>query len=272
MSNNKALIQKYRSQIGDRQKRIGEIRKTIRGYGIGNCKKRGCFEIKKARLEDELECIKKDILKAGARYDTASVVSLKNRQGRLMTKLNDINAILVLLDKISVLKSEISELEDKIKRWGDNIKPIYDEREQMNIVLRALRKNYSHEDAAALADVEMKRIVNWIHEGRNRTNENKIYFFRQYSKIQSNKNLKIAKLLKHLKNGKTKSEACKLSCVSITAFDAWYNYGRLGKDEANIDFYRKVRRISKSNGNRIGGGILREDFKSKRLDRGIQGV
>ena len=66
MSNNKALIQKYRSQIGDRQKRIGEIRKTIRGYGIGNCKKRGCFEIKKARLEDELECIKKDILKAGA--------------------------------------------------------------------------------------------------------------------------------------------------------------------------------------------------------------
>lgn len=272
MSNNNALIQKYRSQISDRQNRIGEIRKIIRGYGIGNCKKRGCFEKKKAELEDELKGIKDDILKAGARYDTASVVALKDRQGRLMTKLNDINAILVLLDKISVLKGEISNLQDEIRRWGDNIKPVYDEREQMNIVLRALRKNYSHEDAAALANVEMKRIVNWIHEGRNRTNENKIYFFRQYSKIQSNKSRKIAKLLKHLKNGKTKAEACKLSCVSITAFDAWYNYGRMGKDEANIDFYRKVRRISKFNGNRIGGGILTEDFKSKRLNRGIQGV
>ncbi|MDO5811167.1 MAG: hypothetical protein Q4Q37_08740 [Methanobrevibacter sp.] len=272
MSNNKDLLQKYKSQIGDRQNRIGELRKAIRGYGFVNCKKRGCFEIKKEKLESELNDIKDDILKAGSKYDTALVVALKNRQGRLMTKLNDVNAILVLFDKISVLKSEISDLEDEIKKLGDNIKPVYDERQQMTIVLRALRKNYCREDAAALADVEMKRIVNWIHEGRNRTNENKIYFFRQYSKIQSNKNRKIAKLLKHLKSGKTKSEACKLSCVSITAFDAWYNYGRLGKDEVNIDFYKKVRLISKSNGNRIGGGILREYFRPKRLDRGIQGV
>ena len=76
MSNNNALIQKYRSQIGDRQKRIGEIRKAIRRYGIGNCKKRGCFEIKKAELEVELKDIQDDILYAGARYDTDSVVAL----------------------------------------------------------------------------------------------------------------------------------------------------------------------------------------------------
>ena len=272
MSNNKDLLQKYKSQIGDRQNRIGELRKAIRGYGFVNCKKRGCFEIKKEKLESELNDIKDDILKAGARYDTASVVALKNRQGRLMTKLNDINAIMVLLDKISVLKSEISDLEDEIKRWGDNIKSIDNEREQMTIVLRALRKNYCREDAATLADVEMKRIVNWIHEGRNGSSENKAYFYRQYSKIESNKRRKIAKILKHLKNGKTKAEACKLSCVSITAFDAWYNYGRLGKDEANIDFYRKVRWISKSNGNRIGGGILKDGFKSKHLNMGVHSV
>ena len=272
MSNNKDLLQKYKSQIGDRQNRIGELRKAIRGYGFVNCKKRGCFEIKKEKLESELNDIKDDILKAGARYDTASVVALKNRQGRLMTKLNDVNAILVLFDKISVLKREISGLEDEIKKLGDNIKPVYDERQQMTIVLRALRKNYCREDAAALADVEMKRIVNWIHEGRDGSSKNKAYFFRQYSKIESNKKLKIAKIFKHLKNGKTKAEACKLSQVSVTAFDAWYNYGRLGKDKINVDFYRRVKLISQANGKKIGAGILEDGFKSKGFNMGVQSV
>ena len=31
----------------------------------------------------------------------------------------------------------------------------------------------------------------------------------------------------------------KMAYVSVTAFDAWYNYGRLGRDKINIDFYKR---------------------------------
>ena len=272
MSDNKISRQKYESQIRDMENHICEMHYAIRKYGFGNCKKRECFESKKAKIENELNEIKDDILKAGARYDTALVVALKNREGRLKAKLNDVNAILALFDKIDVLKTEISHLEDEIKKWGDNIKPADNEREQMNIVLRALRNNYSREDAATLASVEMKRVVNWIHEGRNGSSKNKTYFFRQYSKIQSNKNRKIARILKHLKNGKTKDEACKLSYVSVSAFDIWYNNGRLGKDKTNIDFYRKVNLINEANEKKIMGSIFEEGIKSKHLNMGVHSV
>lgn len=251
MSNNKELLQKYKSQIKDNENGIKNLKKAISSYGFMNCKSRKDFKRKKVKFQHELEDVKKDILKAGSRHDSALVSSLKNREWRLKTKINEINDILVLFDKIDALKSEILNLEEKIKNLSDNIKPADTERKQMNIVLKALRNNFSHEDAAKLANVEIKRIVNWIHEGRNETNKNKIYFFRQYSRIKSNKELKISKILKHLRNGKTKDEACRLSYVSTSAFDIWYNYGRLGKDKLNIDFYKKVQLIHESSGNRL---------------------
>ena len=51
MSNNKDLLQKYKSQIGDRQNRIGELRKAIRGYGFVNCKKQGALKSKRKNLK-----------------------------------------------------------------------------------------------------------------------------------------------------------------------------------------------------------------------------
>lgn len=251
MSNNKELLQKYKSQIKDNENGIKNLKKAISSYGFRNCRSRNDFERKKFKFQHELEDVKNDILKAGSKNDSALVSSLKNREWRLKTKINEINHILVLFNKIHALNSEITILEEKIKNLGDNGMSADKERKQMNMVLKALRNNFSHEDAAKLANVEIKRIVNWIHEGRNETNKNKIYFFRQYSRIKSNKELKISKLLKHLRNGKTKDEACRLSYVSTSAFDIWYNYGRLGKDKLNVDFYKKVQIIHKSYGKRL---------------------
>lgn len=244
MINNNVLLQKYNAQIKNKEKDIRKMQNTIYSYRFKKCKTQSDFEYEKLKIEFELEEVKEDIIKAGSKYDSSLVVALKNKEGRLKTKINDLNNIIVLLDKINLLKNEISDFEEKIIKLNKNPGS---EREQMNIVLKALRKNYSYEDAAKLADIELKRMVNWIHEGRSRTNKNKIYFYKQYSKIKSNKNRKINRILKHLKDGKTKVEACKLAYVSVNAFDTWYNYGRLGKDKINIDFYNKVKLIKGAN-------------------------
>ena len=266
MSNNNVLIKKFESQIKSNENMIENIKKTIKGYGFGNCKTRRDFEFQKLKFDLELEDIKEDIIKAGFKYDSALVMALKNKEGIIKTKINDINDILVLFDKINDLKNEISNLEKQIKKLGGQINPIYNEREQMNIVLNALRNNSSREDAAKLAGIELKRIVNWIHEGRNRTNENKIYFYKQYTRIESNKNRKINRLLKHLKNGKTKSQACELSNVTHIEFNTWYNYGKSGCDKINIDFYKKVKDIQKANEEKIWDNFLDNHHKSGKLN------
>ena len=253
MSNDKVLLRKYETQMRDAENRIKKLEGNVRSYGFSNCRTAKDFEREKSKLELELNNVKKDILKAGSKYDSSLVVALKNREGRIKTKLNDVNDVFVLFDRINELKGEISDIEYEIKRLIDKIKPVDNEREQMNIVLKALRKNYSYEDAANLANVEMKRMVNWIHEGRGRTNKNKIYFFKQFSKIKSSKKRKIDKILTHLENGKTKDEACRLAYVSVDAFDRWYAYGMLGKDRINVDFYRRVKLINEK---RLSGCIL----------------
>ena len=236
MSNKIVLLQKYESQMRNKENELKDLEKNISRFN----KTSKDFKFEKLKLENELVEVRKDILKAGAKYDSSLVVALKNKEGRIRTKINEVNNILILFNKVNQLKNEISEL----KKLIDDFKPLDDEREQMNIVLKALRNNYSYEDATKLANIEVKRMINWIHEGRNRTNKNKIYFFKQYSRIKSSKTRKIEKILKHLKNGKTKVEACKLSYVSVKAFDAWYNYGKLGKDKINIDFYNQVQLIN----------------------------
>lgn len=236
MSNKIVLLQKYESQMRNKENELKDLEKNINRFN----KTSKDFKFEKLKLENELVEVRKDILKAGAKYDSSLVVALKNKEGRIRTKINEVNNILILFNKVNQLKNEISEL----KKLIDDFKPLDDEREQMNIVLKALRNNYSYEDATKLANIEVKRMINWIHEGRNRTNKNKIYFFKQYSRIKSSKTRKIEKILKHLKNGKTKVEACKLSYVSVKAFDAWYNYGKLGKDKINIDFYNQVQLIN----------------------------
>ena len=236
MSNKIVLLQKYESQMRNKENELKDLEKNINRFN----KTSKDFKFEKLKLENELVEVRKDILKAGAKYDSSLVVALKNKEGRIRTKINEVNNILILFNKVNQLKNEISEL----KKLIDDFKPLDDEREQMNIVLKALRNNYSYEDATKLANIEVKRMINWIHEGRNRTNKNKIYFFKQYSRIKSSKTRKIEKLLKHLKNGKTKVEACKLSYVSVKAFDTWYNYGKLGKDKINIDFYNQVQLIN----------------------------
>ena len=236
MSNKIVLLQKYESQMRNKENELKDLEKNISRFN----KTSKDFKFEKLKLENELVEVRKDILKAGAKYDSSLVVALKNKEGRIRTKINEVNNILILFNKVNQLKNEISEL----KKLIDDFKPLDDEREQMNIVLKALRNNYSYEDATKLANIEVKRMINWIHEGRNRTNKNKIYFFKQYSRIKSSKTRKIEKILKHLKNGKTKVEACKLSYVSVKAFDTWYNYGKLGKDKINIDFYNQVQIIN----------------------------
>lgn len=236
MSNKIVLLQKYESQMRNKENELKDLEKNISRFN----KTSKDFKFEKLKLENELVEVRKDILKAGAKYDSSLVVALKNKEGRIRTKINEVNNILILFNKVNQLKNEISEL----KKLIANFKPLDNEREQMNIVLKALRNNYSYEDATKLANIEVKRMINWIHEGRNKTNKNKIYFFKQYSRIKSSKTRKIEKLLKHLKNGKTKVEACKLSYVSVKAFDTWYNYGKLGKDKINIDFYNQVQIIN----------------------------
>lgn len=192
MSNNKVLLQKYYSQIKNKKNDVKNLKKEIRRSRFNNCKTHNDFKIRKLSFQLELDNVKEDILKAGSKYDPALVYALKNKEGRIKIKLNEVNDILVLFDKINRLNDEIINLENKIKKLG-GIKHMDEERKQMNIVLKALRKNYSREDAARLANVDLKRIVNWIHEGKNKTNKNKIYFFRQYSRINSNKKCKIDK-------------------------------------------------------------------------------
>lgn len=270
MSKKNILIKRMESQIKNNKKSIENMKKTILGYGFKDCKTRNDFEFVKLKLELELEEVKKDILKAGSKYDSATVVALKNKEGRIRTKHNDINDILVLYDKIDEFKTKISNLESRLKKLEGKVIPINDEREQMNIVLKALRNNCSCEDAAKLANIELKRIVNWIHEGRSKTNKNKIYFYKHYSKIQSNKKRKIKRLLKHLKNGMPKYEACRLSRVSISEFDIWYVYGKLGKDKINVDFYKKVSLIEKTNGEIILGDFLEDHHKTRHSSKGFE--
>ena len=259
------LIKEMESKIKQHEKMIDDYKKTIKGYGFEDCKVSSDFEFEKLKLGLELEDVKADILKAGSKYDPASVSALKNKEGRIITKINDINDILLLFDKINVLKIKISNLESKIKKIVGEVKPIDDERKQMNTVLKALRDNCSCEDAAKIANIKLKRIINWIHEGRNKTNKNKIYFYKYYSKIESNKKRKISRLLNHLKNGKTKYEACKLSNVSQNEFDIWYDNGRMGKDKINIDFYNNVNLIEKT-GEKSWGDFFDDRHKSTHLN------
>ena len=183
MSNKIVLLQKYESQMRNKENELKDLEKNISRFN----KTSKDFKFEKLKLENELVEVRKDILKAGAKYDSSLVVALKNKEGRIRTKINEVNNILILFNKVNQLKNEISEL----KKLIDDFKPLDDEREQMNIVLKALRNNYSYEDATKLANIEVKRMINWIHEGRNRTNKNKIYFFKQYSRIKSSKTRKI---------------------------------------------------------------------------------
>ena len=274
MSNDEALLRNYESQLNVKEKEIETLEKKIRAYGFSDCETRNDFQFKKIKLGIELDEVKEEILKAGSRHDRASVIALKGKEGGLKLKITDINSILVLFDKITPLESAIIDLEEKIQDLDNKIKSRQKERKQMDDVLKALRNYQTCQSAAKSANVDEKRIVNWIHEGRDGFDENKVYFYKEYSKIKSNKNNKMFQLLKHLRSGKTRLDACKSVNISVDVFNKWYNYGKSGKGKKNIDFYNKVKQIEEDNENKkqrlLMEKFLGEYNKTRNLNKSLQ--
>ena len=273
MSKSEFLIRNYESQINTKEKEIDNLEKIIKGYGFSDCETRKDFEFEKLRFELELDEVNEDILKAGSKYDPSSVVALKGREGRLKTKINNINDILVYFDKISTIESEIINLENEIKNLEKQIGTEKSEKEQMNIVLNALMNYESCEDAAKLANVKVQRIVNWIHEGRDGTSKNKIYFFKKFSNFETKKNRNISHILTYLKKGMTREESCKKENIPIAAFNRWYDNGKKGKGKKNIKFYNKVNHIEfemEEDEKELMSKFLSEYKQSRSLEKSIQ--
>lgn len=247
------LIAQFKSKKQEKQKELEINEKIIASYGFLDCKTIEDFENKKIQIKNDLNDVEEEITEARLKNKLSIVISLQSKKARYKTQLLDIDNIIQLLSKQGLLEQDIGEINDKIKDLEKKLNAIQDERKQMDEFLEIYRDVKSCEDAVKLSSIKKQRIVNWIHEGRNRTNANKIYFFNEFNKIKNQKERirrgeelrklktkQISQLLTQLRNGKTKVQACKIVGISITTFYRWYDNGKNNGSDENVDFYKQV--------------------------------
>ena len=250
------LIKKFRLKKEEKVRELEINNKIISSYGYEDCKSIEDFEDKKIQIKGEVKNIDEEIRDAGLKNKHALVYSLQNKKARLKIQLLEINDIINLLSKQETLEQDIKEINDKINDLKKQLDDIQDERKQMDKFLEAYRDSKSCEDAAKAVNIKVQRIVNWIHEGRDRSNFNKIYFYNELNRIKKEKERirrgeelrklkreRISKLLIQLRNGKTINQACEIVDVNANDVSRWYDAGRKGDGNVNIDFYNQVNEI-----------------------------
>ena len=84
-----------------------------------------------------------------------------------------------------VEKNHLANFKKKVK--DSSSEPIL---KQMNSVLEEIRKGKSRKEASDITGIPLKKIVNWIIEGRNHYDKDKTYFYNELIKIEQNKNKK----------------------------------------------------------------------------------
>ena len=270
------FISKFKSKKQEKEKEFQINNKIVSSYGYIGCVTHEDYHYKKIQIKDELNKIDDEIRDAGLRNKNALVISLQHKKAGYKTQLLEIDNIIILLSKEKSLEKDIDEINDKIVELKNKLRDIQDERNQMDEFLNVYRGVKSCRKAASLAGIKNQKIVNWIHEGREGTNANKIYFFKEFNKIKDEnerirrgeelrklKTQQISQILVQLRNGKTKSEACNASGVNITTFNRWYDDGKNGCGDENVDFYMQVREIKKMN------KVLDEYEKSKSIHKSI---
>lgn len=251
------LISQFKSKKQEKQKEIELNEKIIKSYGFTDCNTLEDFKNKKIQIKKDLNEVEEDIREARLKNKRSLILSLQNKKARYKTQLLDIDNIIQLLSKQESLEQDINEINGKIKELKQKLIDIQDERKQMDEFLEVYRNAESCQEALNLVDIKKQRIVNWIHEGRDGTNTNKIYFFNEFNKIKAEKERirrgeelrklktkQISQLLTHLRNRKTKPLACKIVGVKITTFYRWYDDGKNGGSDENIDFYLQVKEIT----------------------------
>ena len=249
MSSVEQQLQILESEQLQIKKDINFIQKKISLYGFSDCSKKD-LELKKVKIQSEINNIQQDIAKATSKNDRDTVLALKNKEGILKTHIMDINNTLVLFDERNQLKKIFFENEEKIDELKKLVKTIYTERQLMDKFLNIFQTK-SCKQAAHEANIDVKRIVNWLHEGRDGTTKNKIYFYKQFNKIRKEKSRKKRKiekmrnLISLLKQYESITEACKSIGISVNTFNDWYVNGRNGNGKENIMFYEEIKRIEK---------------------------
>ena len=159
-------------------------------------------------------------------------------------KFSDKNNLLI--DNIGQIKE--SKLEDKHDdelmennlEFSDN-----DTKEQMEIVIDAIRNGKSRNGAAKLANIPLYKIVHWYNEGKIHNKPENIYFFRKMNELETN-NERIKrdmdKVLIELKNGRSISQ---IDFVSEDTINEWIHKGKQNK-KPYVDFYNDYLRFKHS--------------------------
>lgn len=103
------------------------------------------------------------------------------------SKSQNINNLIYKFEESNLIENQKTDLKLKEVKDAVIISPNSILKE-MDSVLDEIRKGHSRKEAAQITGVPLKRIVNWIIEGRNHYDENKTYFYNELIKIEQNKN------------------------------------------------------------------------------------
>ena len=275
----KQLIDKFKLRKQEKENELKINSEIISGYGYISCRTIEDYKNKKIHISNALADTDDEIREAGLKNKHTLVGALQNKKVRYKTQLLEIDNIILLLSKQETLEQDISEIDSKIKDLKQKLRDIKNERKEMDGFLDAYRDAESCKDAADLVNIKVQKIVNWIHEGRDGTSDNKIYFFNEFNKIKSekeriirgnelrklkkrqikkeineskykthssfdkNQKNKMANVLSERKTGSTIVQAAKKHNVPISTVNKWYNQGKEKHSENTIYFYEEMQKI-----------------------------
>ena len=249
--------------------------KIISSFNFSGCDTLIDFTYEKIEIEDQLQ---KELLKIDSSNNKDLSIESQNKISLLKSKIKEIDIISVLLKKQNELNKEMEDISIKINELKKQLDMINIERKEMDNFLNAFRRLKSCEDASNEVNIEIVTIINWIDHGKHSTDENKIYFYKEFNRIKNeissqknheiqskNKENNISELLVLLNEGKTKYEACHKTGVSVRSFDCWYREGRDGKGNLNVEFYNRVNEINsiKENNRKIQNRKNKENKNQK---------
>lgn len=127
-------------------------------------------------------------------------------------------------------------------------------REIMDIILEERKKGKTREECAEIANIPVRKIPHWSHEGRQKNGKDNIYFYKKLTSIENSlkkqessdikkynnsKNVKKRKLfLEYYKNEKDMNKAAELSSVDISLIEKWILNGKQNKNPFK-EFYEE---------------------------------
>jgi len=171
-----------------------------------------------------------------------------NKDSYLIKKYADFS------DRTNLLIDNITESKPKNNSNEDSIENISDSnnnttKEQMEIVIAAIKDGKSRNEAAKLANIPPYKIVHWYNEGKIGNKPENIYFFKKMKEIEdNNKNndeelqKRMDKVLNEIKKGKTFSQ---MDFISESTINEWINKGKQNK-KPYVQFYNEYLKLKQS--------------------------